>query len=317
MPRSQSFGSVSTDGEFISQNADGALTVGWKQRQQDAMRNFQIIQLQANAAITADDYDGVILDLFSDADGYDNTVNTGNTTALFDTDEYKAGLAGTESDTMGNYSAYNQAVTTFTGAILKDGIFTQLETSPRSSSSTIRIDVEKVGVGIIATQTKTGLSTATIATFTFTRADYSEIFETGDTYIITATCTSGGDLYLDSAIPVFSGSKFTVTGGTMSTNHNIRQGVNIFTEILSTATIEIDLPALSGVTKTFLYTRNATEEEGSSMTYTLTDGVDTSAELTPNQENITDISAPTKLNINLDAGSSEGISTNGYVLFVW
>ena len=42
---------------------------------------LEIIELQANTSVTPIDHDSMILETFSDADGYNNLVNTGNTTA--------------------------------------------------------------------------------------------------------------------------------------------------------------------------------------------------------------------------------------------
>jgi hypothetical protein len=50
--------------------------------------SMEIIELQANATVTPIDHDTVILETFSDADGYNNYVDTGNTTAFFNTNKY-------------------------------------------------------------------------------------------------------------------------------------------------------------------------------------------------------------------------------------
>lgn len=54
------------------------------------LRNsIAILQLKAAASAAAPDYDSIICDITSDADGYDNTINTANTTAFFHTNTYK------------------------------------------------------------------------------------------------------------------------------------------------------------------------------------------------------------------------------------
>lgn len=53
-----------------------------------AKNQIEIIELQANASVTPFDHDSLLSDTFSDADGYNDTVDTGNTTAGFSTDKY-------------------------------------------------------------------------------------------------------------------------------------------------------------------------------------------------------------------------------------
>ncbi|MBU0959709.1 MAG: hypothetical protein KKB31_07220, partial [Nanoarchaeota archaeon] len=53
-----------------------------------AEHEIEIIELQANASLTPFDHDTLISDTFSDTTGYNNLVNIGNTTAIFDTNKY-------------------------------------------------------------------------------------------------------------------------------------------------------------------------------------------------------------------------------------
>jgi len=57
--------------------------------QNTAENNIEIIELQANASVTPISHDTLISETFSDADGYNNLVNTGNTNSIFDTNKYK------------------------------------------------------------------------------------------------------------------------------------------------------------------------------------------------------------------------------------
>lgn len=63
---------------------------------------LEIIELQANTSLTPFDHDGLISDSFPDADGYNGYVNTGNTTAEYDTVnlKYGAGNIVTEQETL-------------------------------------------------------------------------------------------------------------------------------------------------------------------------------------------------------------------------
>jgi hypothetical protein len=56
---------------------------------QQLEQNINILINGASATSTLNDYDEMFLDLFTDADGYSNTIDTAETTATFDTDIYK------------------------------------------------------------------------------------------------------------------------------------------------------------------------------------------------------------------------------------
>lgn len=66
--------------------------------QQQLEQGIAIIYLEANASITHQDYSTMFLDKFSDADGYDDTVDVGNTTAIFGSLVYANGSDATEID---------------------------------------------------------------------------------------------------------------------------------------------------------------------------------------------------------------------------
>jgi len=50
--------------------------------------SLAVLELKAAASATSPDYNYMLLDTFSDNTGYDNTVDTGNTTATFSTNKY-------------------------------------------------------------------------------------------------------------------------------------------------------------------------------------------------------------------------------------
>jgi len=82
------------------------------------LRNsIAILQLKAAASAAAPDYNAIVCDIFSDAGGYDNTINTGNTTANFYKDTYEnLLLAGTDLS-----SEHSIAITTTSSESLKCG----------------------------------------------------------------------------------------------------------------------------------------------------------------------------------------------------
>lgn len=67
----------------ISSSSDAA---GYEQMV--AQLALEILRLSAEGTLTAPDYDSMFIDYFSDADGQDGTIDTGNTTAVFITDTY-------------------------------------------------------------------------------------------------------------------------------------------------------------------------------------------------------------------------------------
>lgn len=61
--------------------------------------SLQVLYLTADAALANPDYSAMFGDVFSDSGGFNNTINTGSTTAMFSTDVYTN--AGTQSDAHG------------------------------------------------------------------------------------------------------------------------------------------------------------------------------------------------------------------------
>lgn len=58
---------------------------------QNLEQDINILINSASASSTLNDYDDMFLDIFSDSNGFSNTINTGNTTSTFVTDEYLNG----------------------------------------------------------------------------------------------------------------------------------------------------------------------------------------------------------------------------------
>jgi hypothetical protein len=73
-----------------------------------AQISLEILRLSAEGTLTAPDYDNMFVDYFSDADGQDGTIDTGNTTAQFSTDSYKNGgsLDEAHGNALGSASTY-------------------------------------------------------------------------------------------------------------------------------------------------------------------------------------------------------------------
>lgn len=78
----------------ISSASDAA---GYEQMVSQLM--LEILRLSAEGTLTAPDYESMFVDYFADADGQDGTIDTGNTTAFFSTDNYSNG--GSTEDSTG------------------------------------------------------------------------------------------------------------------------------------------------------------------------------------------------------------------------
>jgi len=78
-------------------------------------QSLAILKLEASVSATTQDYTYMFLDKFSDSSGYDNTVDTGNTTAVFDTNKY-ANAYSNETINLGTLGQFNEAgITTYGG----------------------------------------------------------------------------------------------------------------------------------------------------------------------------------------------------------
>ncbi|MDD2286860.1 MAG: LamG domain-containing protein [Paludibacter sp.] len=73
---------------------------------ENAQQQIDIIELQANASVTPFDHDTLLSDTFSDADGFKDSVNTTNTTAVFSINGYRRG-SGAPDYITGIVSYYN------------------------------------------------------------------------------------------------------------------------------------------------------------------------------------------------------------------
>lgn len=96
-----------TDDEYITKDDDGKLTAGNQLIQDFGEHEIEIIELQANASVTPIDHESTMSDTFSDADGYNDSVNTTNTTATFSTNKYAK-----QNDTLSTYSYSGDTIDT-------------------------------------------------------------------------------------------------------------------------------------------------------------------------------------------------------------
>lgn len=74
---------------------------------------LEILRLSAEGTLTAPDYDSMFVDYFSDADGQDDTIDTGNTTTDFFGDNYTN--SGSVTDAHGQTLGSGSSVTNYYG----------------------------------------------------------------------------------------------------------------------------------------------------------------------------------------------------------
>jgi len=71
---------------------------------QQLEQDINILINGASASSTLNDYDDMFIDIFTDTSGYDNTVDTGNTTASFSTNKYANGGSATDAHGQSSWS---------------------------------------------------------------------------------------------------------------------------------------------------------------------------------------------------------------------
>lgn len=169
-----------------------------------AQNAYQI--LQSNNIFENKDF--LATDEFTDANGANNTINTGSTTAVYNSNlnAYKlAGNTGTAED--------STAVTTTDGT--SSVISFDVDISATGFINQVEVDNNTVGTKVLIIK-KNGTQVATIdttatgdVTFTLVVGDYSSIFESGDTATVEITAVNGGLNYKNTYS--YSGTDFSIT----------------------------------------------------------------------------------------------------------
>lgn len=85
----------------IQKLASNVFTLTHKLIQQNALNT---LMNSVASSSTLNDYDEMFVDVFSDADGASNTIDTGNTTAIFNTNKYSNLTVGSSTDEAHGYS---------------------------------------------------------------------------------------------------------------------------------------------------------------------------------------------------------------------
>lgn len=275
---SSSGGSVQVDNDTIKLNGYGQIYVNYAPTD-DALyeMELEIIELQANAAVTPLDHDNLVSETFSDTDGYNDLVNTGNTDATHMGDRYGNSNAvalahGVTYDTGGSVTNYRGARVTPNVPL---AIKSVTKHSTSAATSCIIYDSSDNNIGSAS-------FSGDVATFAA-----AVVLEKGSSYRIVVYAGGAGytERYKTGGVPV-SGTYLDWDGGThgaagsWNDDNFMRCVLSVTCEDQSGGTvIEIDLPTISGeVTDTELVVNDDdTRETGDSITYDIED-TDTTAD---------------------------------------
>jgi len=163
----------------------------------------------------------IVVDEFTDADGTNGTVNTGSSTATYNStlNRYQplttAGSAESStsiSTTDGNSSNLTISVTpkSATGFINQ----VQMQNIGNNTSYTFNVNIKKSGK-IIANIIQSGGTSGVISTFTFTKDDYLEFIESGDNITVDIISNNVGGTFYTLASQSYSGTDFDLSSQTL------------------------------------------------------------------------------------------------------
>lgn len=284
---------ATTDNKFITTNTEGELTGGNQLIQEISDNDIEIIELQANASLTPIDHDSTITDTFSDSTGYLNSVNTGNTTATFDTNKYKNNTETTNSfggtgqgRTWGNGASQNYKSSSFIPN--RTSVITSISNCELKKDGNPNITLtfgiySDDGSGkpdtLLETATET-IDSSTDLTTSYTAKTFN--FSTGVSvtsgtkYHFVGWITSGSGDSLNNIV-VNTGTNigediYISSDGTTWDIQSSDEGMQMIVTFDSTETqiVEIDLSAISGtITHTQLICNTPNREEGDNVTYDL------------------------------------------------
>ncbi len=240
----------------------------------NAVQQIEIIELQADAGLTPQDSGTMISDTFSDSTGLNNTVDTGNTTATFDTNKYKRVNSSGSTEAHGKTQSSTDSGNGKTGAKI----------TMTSTADLISIDVASdnyystkcylmdSAFNEIASAPVVGI-TATFST--------PQTLTSGTTYYVVGDREGGSyhQLYKIQNNPALypiagtilnwiAGYKSSDTSNTLYTIKSLTFGGSE-----TNKTIRCDLPAtISGTTTdTYLFVNTPDRESGDAVTYDLYD----------------------------------------------
>lgn len=144
-------------------------------------------------------------DIFTDADGKNNTINTGNTDAVFNTDHYiaKTTSAGSDNYTNAPSNTTVQTITTNCTAI-SEGIISSIRCYNSITGSNVTATISQGGT--VASKVQ-AVSSGAVFTISFSSSDYSALLQPG-AFTITLHSSAGSTLSQGNS-GSFSGTYFS------------------------------------------------------------------------------------------------------------
>lgn len=269
-----------TDGITLDTNSDGALEIkgDGPLPLEVAQNQLEIVELQAETSIGPLDHDTLFSDTFNDSTGYNNTVNTGNTTATFSTNKYvRAGVGPT--------SQANGATFNSTGSVTSyQGIRVKALSNLTIASVTKNANCTATKAYIVNAATDELLATAAFSGNTATFASQVQFLADAEYFIV---CGSDGASYTRSIygsgndLPINNATDVNwVIGCEGAALDSLADGSAYSRNIASIATyttgtsklVEVDIPTIAGTVNATMMVVNAPDREsGDNITYDLVD----------------------------------------------
>ena len=242
--------------------------------QQQLIQNVDILRCLADASLAISDYNTMFCDIFSDTTGYDNTIDTGETTAEFSNDKYVNGGAGSDVVDASGLSLSNSGSVDYWGFKILANVTCLLKSLTKHASATpVDVGLATMNVGetqgtLVATATFVGnvatfsspptLTSGTRYFLYFGTAGgmWTRRYDTSVSFPINATnisYVSGG--YTNGALELTDVNSVLINAVSITT---AEVGVPTDT-IVQTETIEVS----GNLTAYQLYCKNATEGSGS------------------------------------------------------
>jgi len=165
--------------------------------------------LQANNVF--DNKDFLAADEFTDSDGTNDTVNTGTTTADYDSEGDKYQLTATTgtAETTGNTTSYDQQITSFSTSISisNTGFFSTIRSQNAGSGGTLTVTISE-NSEVIASKSASEGSANTVTSVTFTESDYLRLLKSGQTATVSFSSTNAENVENTFS---YSGTDFSIT----------------------------------------------------------------------------------------------------------
>lgn len=277
--------------------------------QQQLEQNINILINSASASSILNDYDEMFLDVFSDSTGYDNTIDIGNTTASFVTDQYVNG--GSETTLNSGFILNTTAGDTNLGGYgISVDVTCELKSVTKSSECT------GTTAYLRATPTGANIATASMVGNTATFSPTQTLTQ-GQNYAIMVGSGGSGytrDIQTSISYPV-DGTHINLTGGVWSSTDvpesTVAKNIDNIVTVLEPSDKIVQTNAISvitGVTNHQVYCHNTTAGTGA-ITYDMSfdNGSTWDVDQELNTKNIASSTTGTQMiiKLNLD-GIGEG-----------